>query len=201
VKGKFIVFEGIDGCGKGTQLKMAAAFLFDMNKDFDIFKTREPTRDFKEIREKLAQQTEVKENAEWYLNAFIEDRKNHLVKYIIPALNNGTLVLCDRYKHSTHTYQQTQGIDVNRIIELHNGLLVPDLTFIFDCPASIAFKRRENAGATEVFDKDLLFQEELRQNYLKLKEKLSDEKIIILDAAKKPEEIFEEVKKHILNIL
>ena len=52
MKGKFIVFEGIDGCGKGTQLKLAASFIFDLNKDYDVYITREPTRDFKEIREK-----------------------------------------------------------------------------------------------------------------------------------------------------
>ncbi len=201
MKGKFIVFEGIDGCGKGTQMKLAASYIFEKSKDFDLYLTREPTRDFKEIRQKLAQGTDAKQDAEWYLNAFLEDRKNHLTKYIIPAMNNGLIILCDRYKHSTHAYQHTQGIDLDRIINLHQGLLIPDLTLIFDCPADVAFERRKNAGATEVFDKDLSFQEELRNNYLKLKDKLIDENIVIIDATKSPKEVFEEVKNHITRIL
>jgi len=201
MKGKFIVFEGIDGSGKGTQMKNAAGFLFDTNKDFDIYMTREPTRDFKEIREKLASESDVSANAEWFAKTFVKDRENHLQKYILPALEKGTHVLCDRYKHSTLAYQTTQGMDFERLKEMHKGMLIPDLTLIFDCPARIAFERREQAGATDVFDKDLEFQEKLRQNYLKLKEKLAGEKIIIIDATRTPKEIFLEVKKEIKKIL
>jgi dTMP kinase len=199
--GKFIVFEGIDGCGKGTQLKLAASFLFDINKDHDIYKTREPTRDFKEIRERLANGTDVKQDAEWYANAFVADRKNHLSNYIQPAITRGTHVLCDRFKHSTLAYQQAQGVSIQKLLEMHSGLLIPDLTIILDCPAGIAFERRKAEGATEVFDKDLKFQEQLRQNYLKLKEILSQENIVIIDATKSVEEIFSEVKDHIKKIL
>ena len=199
--GKFIVFEGIDGCGKGTQLKLAASFLFDINKDHDVYKTREPTRDFKEIRERLAKGTDVKQDAEWYANAFVADRENHLSNYIQPAITRGTHVLCDRFKHSTLAYQQAQGMSIQKLLDMHSGLLIPDLTIIFDCPAEIAFERRKTEGATEVFDKDLEFQEQLRQNYLKLKEVLSQENIVIIDATKSVEEIFNEVKEHIKKIL
>ncbi|HDD70709.1 MAG TPA: dTMP kinase, partial [Candidatus Woesearchaeota archaeon] len=116
-------------------------------------------------------------------------------------LEKGTHILCDRYKHSTLAYQTTQGMDFERLKEMHKGMLIPDLTLIFDCPARIAFERREQAGATDVFDKDLEFQEKLRQNYLKLKEKLAGEKIIIIDATRTPKEIFSEVKKEIKKIL
>lgn len=197
LKGRFIVFEGIDGCGKGTQLKLAASYVFDKNKDYDTYQTREPTRDFKEIRQRLAQGQDAKKDGEWYAQMFVADRKNHLEKYIIPALNNRTHVLCDRFKHSTLAYQHTQQVPFNKLIEMHQGLLVPDLTIIFDCPAQIAFERRKEDGATEVFDKDLTFQEKLRQNYLKLKEELKNENIIIIDATKSKQEIFEEVKKEI----
>jgi dTMP kinase len=199
--GKFIVFEGIDGCGKGTQLKLASSYIFDLSKDNDIFLTREPTRDFKEIRQRLASQTESKQDAEWYANAFVEDRKNHISKYIQPALNNNTHVLSDRYKYSTLAYQQTQGMPLQTLLDMHKGLLIPDLILIFDCPAEIAFERRKSDGATEVFDKDLEFQEELRQNYLKLKQDLSQENIEILDATKTPEEIFNKVKELLDKIL
>lgn len=201
MNGKFIVFEGIDGCGKGTQLKMAVSYFFDQDKNTDIYMTREPTRDFKEIRQRMAEQTEAKKDARWYAETFVKDRKNHINKYILPALNNGTHVFCDRYKHSTLAYQHTQGMEINELIKMHEGLLIPDLTIIFDCPALTAFERRKHAGAEDMFDKDLEFQEELRQNYLKLKEVLKEEKIIYLDATKKPQEIFERVKDEIKKIM
>ena len=201
MQGKFIVFEGIDGCGKGTQLKLAASFIFDLSKDYDVYITREPTRDFKEIRERMAAGTDVKQDAEWYANAFVQDRKNHASKYIQPALNNGTQVLSDRYKYSTLIYQSTQGMDFAKLTEMHAGLPVPDLIIIFDCSAKIAFQRRKADGATDVFDKDLEFQEKLRQNYLNLKEKFPEENIIIIDATKATAEVFNEVKQHIKQIL
>ncbi|MBD3354526.1 dTMP kinase [Candidatus Woesearchaeota archaeon] len=197
MQGKFIVFEGIDGCGKGTQLKLASSYLFDLSKNHDIFLTREPTRDFKEIRKRLAEQTDAKQDAKWYANAFVKDRKNHLKRYIRPNLKNGTHVLSDRYKYSTLTYQQTQGMPLQKLLDIHKNMLIPDLTIIFDCPAKIAFERRKKDGATEVFDKDLKFQEELRQNYIKLKEQLPQENIIIIDATRQIEKVFDDVKKHI----
>ena len=190
---KFIVFEGIDGCGKGTQLNKVASYLFKKSKEIDLYITREPTRDFKQIREKLAKDTDAKSTPEWYAEMFVKDRINHINNYIQPALNNNKLVLCDRYKYSTLAYQHTQGMDIKQLQEMHKGLLIPDLTFIFDCPAEIAFERRKADGATEVFDKDIKFQEELRQNYLKLK----DDNIIIIDATKSIEQVYQEIIKHI----
>ena len=201
MKGKFIVFEGIDGCGKGTQLKKVASFLFDYDKNIDLFLTKEPTRDFKEIRERLAQGNDVNKDARWYTDAFVKDRINHVDKYIVPALNNGTHVLCDRYKHSTLAYQNLQGISFEELNNTHQGILIPDLIFIFDCPAEIAFERRKNSGATDVFDKDLEFQKQLRTKYLELKEKLHLENIKIINADRDPKEIFEDVKKEILELI
>lgn len=196
MKGKFIVFEGIDGCGKGTQLHLASYYIFDLNKNNDLYLTREPTRDFKEIRDRLANGKDVKKDGEWYTKMFVEDRKNHIEKYIKPHINNGTHVLCDRYKYSTFAYQQAQGINLKNIINLHEGFLVPDLTLIFDCPAEIAFERRKNSGATEVFDKNLKFLKELRDNYLNLS-RILKENIIVIDSTPKVETVFEDVKKNL----
>lgn len=201
MKGKFIVFEGPDGCGKGTQIKIAASYIFDLSKDYDVYITREPTRDYKEIRQRMSQGTDVKKDAEWYANMFVADRRNHVEKYILPALQNGTHVLTDRYKHSTLAYQHTQGIDLNKLIEMHKGLIVPDLTLIFDCSAKLAFQRRRFEGATDVFDKDLEFQEQLRQNYLKLKDVLKDENIVIIDGSKPIDEVAIQTKAEIKKLL
>lgn len=199
-QGKFIVFEGIDGSGKGTQAKKSALYLFDLSKENDIYLTREPTRDFKEIRARMAQETDVKKAPEWYANMFIKDRVNHTTFYIEPNLAKGTHVVNDRYKLSTVAYQSTQGMDINKLIEMQKDLLIPNLTIIIDCPADIAFERRKAEGATDMFDKDLKFQEELRQTYLKLPSILNGEKIVVIDGTPNPNIVFEQVKKE-LNLL
>jgi len=197
--GKFIVFEGIDGCGKGTQLKLVHNYLWNLSKNIDIYSTREPTRAYKEIRERMAKGKDVKKDAEWYAQMFVQDRWNHVRELIKPALAKGVTVLCDRYKYSTLAYQHTQGLKLQGLIKNHNGLLVPDLTMIFDCPAKIAFERRKKEGATDVFDRDLEFQEKLRQNYLKLKKALPDDNIVIIDGSKSIEDVFVDVKKELEN--
>ena len=200
-KGKFIVFEGIDGCGKGTQLKLAHSYLWDLSKEIDIYTTREPTRNFKEIREKMSQDTVAKKDAEWYLDMFVKDRKDHLDSYILPTLKKGTHILCDRYKYSTIAYQNCQGIPLDQLIFAHEGLLIPDLTLIFDCPVEVAFKRRKKDGATDVFEKDIKFQRELRGKYLTLPHLLNKERIVIINSNRNIAETFAEVKKSLNSIL
>jgi len=203
-RGLFIVFEGIDGCGKGTQLLLSANYLFNLNKNIDLYLTREPTRDFKEIRERMKRGVNVKDDKEWYAEQFIADRVNHSKEYIYPSIRKGTHVLSDRYKHSTLSYQHTQGMDFNRLVQMHKEhpeILVPDLTLIYDCPAEIAFERRRKEGLTEVFDKDLDFQEKLRENYLKLQTRLHDENIIILDSKPPIDEVAEETKRCLSDLI
>jgi len=113
-RGKFIVFEGIDGSGKGTQMCKAMQFVFELNKANDVYMTREPTRAFSEIRTSLAEcNDDLNSTAHWYAQMFVKDRWNHIRVHIEPALRNGTHVLCDRYKHSTLAYQTTQGMADN----------------------------------------------------------------------------------------
>ncbi len=193
-RGTFIVFEGIDGCGKGTQLILGAKYLFNLSKEFDLYITREPTRDFKEIRERMRTSTDVKRDPEWYAERFVEDRRNHVDKYIEPILQRGTHVISDRYKDSTLAYQHTQGMPLSVLLHMHKGILIPDMTLLYDCPAEIAFERRKKEGATDVFDKDLEFQKQLRNNYLKLSEYLPNERRVIIDGSKSIDDVFAQTK-------
>jgi dTMP kinase len=193
----FIVYEGIDGCGKGTQIKKSVPYIFDLSKNYDVLLTREPTRDFGEIREKMRRGTNVKEDGFWYLDMFVKDRTNHIDRYIKPALANGTHVLSDRFKHSTLAYQPLQGVPLKKVIRAHQKLLNPDLTLIYDCPAPIAFERRKKEGATDVFDKDLAFQEKLRSAYLDLPKILKGEHVVVIDGSKSICKVFAETKKHL----
>jgi len=194
-RGKFIVFEGIDGCGKSTQIKLAAGFMFDLNKDNDVYLTREPTRNIKALRDRMSSDLSIICDPEWCTQNFVLDRRDHVDRYIDPFLWRGVHVLCDRYKHSTLAYQHTQGIELQHLIDLHEDFPVPDLTLFFDCPVLIAFERRKKDGATDAFDKDLKFQEKLHENYLKIVDilKLKGEPIVVIDAEKKIEDVYKDV--------
>ncbi len=84
---------------------------------------------------------------------------------------------------------------------MHEGILVPDLTFIFDLDADIAFGRRKGAGATDVFDKDKEFLKVLRNNYKKLRDVLVDENVVYIDAARTREEVERDVQEHVQRLL
>lgn len=197
-RGKFIVFEGIDGCGKGTQMKFSAGYIFGKDKSYSVLMDREPTRNFQEIRERMASSRNTSDDREWYAQQFTEDRIQHCEK-ISQILEWENHLLCDRYYHSTLTYQTTQGLRFEDVLEMQrqNGILVPDLTIIFDLPTEIAFARRRSGGATDVFDKDLEFQERLRNAYLELPSRLPHEKIFVVNSYCSPERVFERVKPHL----
>lgn len=203
-KGKFIVIDGIDGCGKGTQVKLLADFIFDQDKKNHIFLTREPYNSeyYTEIRRLLKEGIDPKENAELLAELFVKDRKVHceLLEYL---LSRGVYVVCDRYKYSTLAYQQAQGVSLEKLLEMHKGVLVPDLVIIPDMPAEIAFERVAkdgNRSHKEVFEqKD--FQEQLRQNFLKLPVVLPNEKIVVINGNKLVGEVFELIKKEVDKIL
>ncbi len=198
----FFVLEGIDGCGKGTQLKKIHNFLFEYDKRNEIFTTREPTygRYGTKIRNILKKDKCPNKNAKVLLDLYTKDREEHL-KIIKNFLSRKTgeinnFVLCDRYYHSTYAYQQTQGIPFEKIHKMQKKFLKPDLTFILDLKPEIAYKRMSDGrNIKEKFEK-LEFMEKLRKNFLKLKDNL-DENIYIIDASKSRKEVF----KQILRIL
>ena len=196
-RGKFIVFEGIDGCGKGTQLKLSSSYLLDFSKDIILFLTREPTKDFSQIRKEMASGKAVEDKRRWYAEQFTQDRRNHCEKYIVPNLEKGVHVLSDRYYYSTLAYQQSQGLSFEELLAMQKQypeILIPDLVLIYDCPADIAFERRKEGGATDIFERDLNFQKKLRENYLKLRETLPAENIFIINSRNPVEVVFNETK-------
>lgn len=196
-KGLFIVFEGIDACGKSTMLTRSAKYLFKNFKKCDsIFVTREPTNSStgQAIRKMLKTHSSPLTSSKELLRLYLEDRKDHLDNFIKPLYNKQAIILCDRYKYSTIAYQHTQGIPLNKVIELHKNMLVPDLVLIFDVSPKESLNRiAASREAVEKFEKES-FLEELRENYLKLKELLPKENIKIIKANKSKKEVFSEVK-------
>ncbi|PIY59718.1 dTMP kinase [Candidatus Wolfebacteria bacterium CG_4_10_14_0_8_um_filter_37_11] len=204
MKGKFIVLDGLDGSGKGTQVKLLANYFFDSNKKNHIFLTREPynSEHYEEIRKLLKSGLNPRDNAERLAELFVADRRVHAA-LIESLLSQGIDVVSDRYKYSTLAYQQTQGISLQKLIDMHKGILIPDLTLIIDTLAEIALERiikDEGREYKEVFEqKD--FQEKLRENYLAFSEQLADEKIIVIDGNKSIAKVFESIKKEVEKIL
>lgn len=199
-KGKFIVVDGIDGCGKGTQSKLLAEYFFNCDKRNHIFLTREPynSQFYMEIRRLLKKSANPKKNAERMAELFIQDRKIH-AEIIKKMLNSGIHVICDRYKYSTFAYQQTQGISLAKLIKKHEKILIPDLVVIIDIPIKIALKRiakDANRKHREVFEQKR-FQEKLRQNFLALPDILPRENIVIVDGNQSVKEVMKKIKKEV----
>lgn len=195
--GLFIVCEGIDGCGKQTQAGRLVTWLFGKNKRHHVLYTREPGRsdDGVEIRRILKEEQDPYQRGVKLAQLFVNDRKEHVEKLIVPVLEYGGIAVSDRYWHSTKAYQQTQGVPLDELVQMHKGLPVPDLTMLFDLPVEEALRRvasDEHREYKEVFEKKD-FQEELRKKYLDLVHQLSAERIVVVDANRKVEDVFKDV--------
>ena len=124
-KGKFIVFEGIDGCGKGTQISLTAEYLFNREKSRDIILTREPwNSDYGEMmREILNQDKDPIEKGERCLELYTNDRLDH-TRRINGWVKEGNIVISDRYYYSNLAYQQAQGVNIEKIINSNSGFFI-----------------------------------------------------------------------------
>ena len=174
--GKFITFEGIDGSGKSTQLRMLANEL--RIRGFNVLPTMEPggTPLGRRLREAFLETEEtVAPLAELLL--FAADRAQHVNFLVKPAVAEGKIVVSDRFADATFAYQGAgRGFPetiVNQVIELATGGLKPDLTLFFDLPVQIALTRtalRNDAGEQKNrMDKEnTAFYERVRESYLQI---------------------------------
>ena len=192
----FIVFEGIDGCGKGSQMQKLANYFSTKNKYNHLLVTREPYK-VREIREILKLDEPPEAKAEQLTNLFVQDRKEHIQDLIKPALERNVIVISDRYKYSTIAYQAAQGQDIQELIEMHKGMPIPDFVFIIDTDLDEAFERMkkdEIRDEEHKFEKSREFQGKVKENFLKPPALLPEENIIVVDGNKTIEEIFEDIK-------
>lgn len=200
-KGLFITFEGIDGCGKTTQLENVRKLLEE--NGIECVTTREPgaLKLGSQIREILLHYDGVvADNCEMFL--FLADRSQHVETFIKPMLEEGKVVLCDRHTDSTIAYQgYGRGGDVEKLTELNkiatNGL-VPDLTFLFDVSVETGHERAgKDLDRLELAGKE--FFERTRQGYLTLA-KQHPERIKVINAEKPKESVYNDVKSLIMDI-
>ena len=184
-----INLEGIDGCGKSTQSQLLMDE-FEKSDEKTIL-LKEPTNGKygRKLWEMLSGKIEA--TTEEILELFVMDRKEHVDQKINPALNEGKIVLMDRYYYSTMAYQAAAGIDVKRIRKDNEFAPKPDIVLVFDLPADLAMKRVRGHSVADVFEKEEHL-EKVRKAYLNLE---NDPLVRIINATRTPEEIFGEVWK------
>ncbi len=178
-KGYFISFEGIDGSGKSTQIQKLAEFL--EARDFDIVITREPggSKGGEEIRNLLLQGNVDRWSAETEILLFTAARRDHLERVILPALEKGKIVICDRFTDSTRMYQGMRGVNLRNLVDTLNEKVIkfdPDLTIVIDINPEISLKRAKSRQTVEErfedFGVDL--QMKMRNGFLELAKEFGD---------------------------
>ncbi|MES2677149.1 MAG: dTMP kinase [Pseudomonadota bacterium] len=182
---KFITFEGIEGSGKSTQVKLLHQYFLE--KNIAAILTREPggSKVAEEIRGLLINGEIDKMDGicETLLN--FAARRDHVEKLIKPALAKGEIVICDRFFDSTIAYQSFgQNVDLEIIKNVQNaaiGEFAPDLTFLIDVEVEVAFERIKTRADNNRYEKmDKNFHQKVRKGFLEIT-KNNPQRIVLID--------------------
>ncbi len=198
-QGMFVTFEGIEGCGKTTQITLLANWLRERRQSVCV--TYEPgdTELGKYLRNLLLS-PEFSPSKATELLLYLADRAEHVRKVIIPAIQRGEVVLCDRYHDSTVAYQcYGRGINIE-FTELSLKYLefpIPNITFLLDCPVEIGLERLKNRPLDRMEKEALSFHHRVRKGFLKLARKYP-ERIKVIDATQRKEHIQNQIRSLIL---
>ncbi|MCU7807297.1 MAG: dTMP kinase [Candidatus Thiodiazotropha sp. (ex Semelilucina semeliformis)] len=192
-RGRFITVEGGEGAGKSSNLAFVQSLLEAAGKK--VLFTREPggTPLGESIRELLLGHKHTGMADETELLLMFAARAEHLKRKILPALESGTWVLCDRFTDASYAYQGAgRGITRDRIAILENyvqGDLRPDLTLLLDLPVKTGLERAGNRSAPDRFEKEAMdFFEKVRQGYLNIATD-EPERVCIIDASPALEQV------------
>ena len=200
MKGLFITFEGIDGCGKSTQIDFLAKRFTKMKKP--VVKTEEPggTAGSNEIRKILLRENNFQWSVETEALLFMAARNDHVEKVIKPSINNNKIVICDRFMDSTLVYQGMRSSQAKQFsLTLFELIAInPDITFLIDMEPEIALKRALSRSTEEdrFENYGISFQRELRKNFLDIAHKHRD-RIRIIDGDQSPEDVAAQINESI----
>ena len=198
----FIVFEGLDGSGKSTQIK-ALNDKLKLN-NYDVISLREPgsTEIGDKVLEILESSQKLTPIMEFLL--FSISRSAIIDEKIIPNLNENKIVLCDRYFYSSIAYQGSgRDLDNDFIHKINNKIVndvIPDIVFYFDLTWEEKIKRKGIDHSDRFEKEDKLFHENVRKSYLQMAE-TDSKKWIVIDATLKMDEISEIIYAKISDIL
>ena len=197
-KGLFITLEGPEGAGKTTIIDMLLTYYQEQEKQ--IIKTREPggIPISEKIRSIILDPKHTEMDARTEALLYAAARRQHLVEKVIPALNNGSIILCDRFIDSSLAYQgYARGIDMDEIWEINQfaiGNVMPELTIYFDLDPRVGLARINNTTDREINRLDLEkieFHELVQEGYYKVIEKFPD-RLRKVDASKPLEQVFQD---------
>jgi dTMP kinase len=202
MNGFFITFEGIDGSGKTTQIKLLDKYLTD--KGFDVVLTREPggTALGDEIRDILLNPKNKGMSSRAETLLFQASRAQLVKKVIKPALENGKIVICDRFFDSTIAYQgAARGLGVKEILEMSlwaTSGLVPDLTFLITLNVEICEQRMKTQlkKPDRIENEKNEFKEKISRGYLDVAE-IFKKRFEIIDGHMEIEDIFSIIKQKV----
>ena len=192
----FISFEGTEGVGKTTLIRRIYEYLEQQNKD--VVLTREPggTPMAEQIRSLLLSVNhEEKMCNDTELLLMYAARAQHLDLVVMPALNAGKTVLCDRFTDASFAYQCAgRGLSQEKLELLNKNFVtrMPDFTFWLDAPIEIGMNRARERGALDRFEQEkVTFFEKVRAGYTTLAQRYP-ERIKRLDATQTPDQVFEQ---------
>lgn len=200
MKGIFITFEGIEGCGKSTQARLLVEYL--QKRGMEVLSTREPggPKISEEIREILLSNANREMLPQTEVLLYMASRSQHTGEWIIPALNEGKIVISDRYYDSTAAYQGAARKIERKVIDTLTTFatfgLKPDMTFLIDLPAEIGLSRIEQKNADRLERESLDFHRKVRAGFLAIAEQEKD-RYLVLNGSQSVNEIHREIIKKI----
>jgi dTMP kinase len=172
-RGFLLSFEGIEGSGKTTQIHLLADRLRSLG--YLVIETREPGGSpiSEQIRSVLLAPGNRAMDARCELLLYLASRVQHLTDIILPSMEKGAVVLCDRYADATLAYQgygRGLGASVTRqLIHFASGGLVPNLTILLDIPVGVGLERKRRAGSMDRLDlEEDVFHDRVRKAYLRI---------------------------------
>lgn len=199
----FISFEGIEGSGKSTQIELIEELI--RAKGYQVKKLREPgtTELGEKIRNIFLEKTT--ETVDPITEAFLlyASRKHLDQNFLRQNLNDGAIVIADRYADATLAYQSYgKGLDPNFVKLIHDSsqLLSPDLTFYMDISAELSRERISDREMDRMESESIDFFKKVREGYLEIAHD-NPERVVVLDANKTIDELHESIKKIISNKL
>lgn len=197
--GRLIVFEGCEGAGKSTVIKILATYLKHVG--CEVVETKEPYGDYR--KRLLDANPEIKLGPEQELDLFIENRNEHFKELIIPSLKEGKIILCDRSSPSTTAYQHYgRGLNLTDILvkdAMARKNVNFDLIILLDIDPAIGLSRKNPETRFEFENID--FHRRVRQGYLEQAQRDPTKKWIVIDASKSESEVVEEVFNSVLKFL
>lgn len=203
MKGAFITLEGVEGCGKTTQVTLLRDRL--EAEGHRVLLTREPggTPIAEAIRQILLDPANTALSPVAELLLYEAARAQHVAEKIKPALDQGMVVVCDRFADSTTAYQGAgRVLPLDRVRDLHRmatGTVWPDLTIVLDIPAEVGLKRAAAVRARDRIELEpLAFHQRVRDEFLRIAE-AEPGRVKVVDASPPPESvaeiIYSEVRK------